>query len=90
MSVDLLPDSRCLDPKGLIRSKAGMWVPVFCANCGKAGGMVPEANTTFMFYLCNLCAETHGAVANTLMIPDEVFFGEIAAEQEAKRQREGM
>ena len=82
----VLPDSRCLDPKGLIRSKAGMWVPVFCANCGKPGGMVPEANMTFAFYLCNYCVEVHGAVANTMLVPDEVFWAEMAQEATQKKE----
>lgn len=87
MMANLLPDSRCLNPKGLIRSKAGTWVPIFCANCNKPSGMVPEENTTFAFYLCNCCVETHGAMANTLMVPDEVFWAEVAAEQEVKQQK---
>ena len=82
-----LPESRCLDPKGLMVSRAGTWVPVFCANCGKAGGMVPETST-FAFYLCDACAETHGVIANTLMVPDEAFFAEMAAEREAMQQKE--
>jgi hypothetical protein len=84
----LLPDCRTKDPKGLIPSKVGNWVPIFCANCGKPGGAVPEHTTTFAFYLCDGCVETYGAIANTLMVPDEIFWKELAAEQEAKRQKE--
>ena len=82
----MLPDSRCLNPKGVIPSKAGTWVPIFCANCGKPGGMVPEHNMTFMFYLCNVCAETYGTIANTLMVPDEVYWEQVRLEQEQKER----
>lgn len=36
---------------------------------------------TFMFYLCNKCAETHGQIAGTMMMPDEVFFEKLRLEQ---------
>lgn len=36
---------------------------------------------TFMFYLCNKCAETHGAIAGTMLMPDEVFFEKLRQEQ---------
>ena len=57
------------------------WIPVFCANCGADGGLCPEENMTFMFYLCNTCAETHGQIAGAMLMPDEVFFEKIRQEQ---------
>lgn len=36
---------------------------------------------TFLFYLCPACAETHGRVAGTMLMPDEVFFKKLAAAQ---------
>ena len=46
MQADILPDSRLktvFTSKGLInRGAKGMWRPVFCANCGKAQGHVPD------------------------------------------------
>jgi len=36
-----------------------------------------------MFYLCNKCAETHGAIAGVMLMPDEVFFEKIKQEQMA-------
>ena len=59
----------------------GTWVPVFCANCGADGGLVPEENMSFLFYLCNTCAETHGQIAGTMVMPDEVFWAKVAEEQ---------
>lgn len=82
--VELLPDSRTHvnhTPRGMIQGPGGMWVPVFCANCGHDGGMCPEQNMTFIFYLCKKCADTHGEIAGTMMMPDEVFFEKLKQEQ---------
>src|SRR6476660_5281004 len=80
--VDLLPDCRTRTaPAGVNRGLLGTWLPVYCANCGADGGLVPEDTTTFLFYLCNTCAETHGQVAGTMLMPDEVFFDLLAQEQ---------
>lgn len=78
---NILPDSRARDIKGRVFTAAGIWLPVFCANCGTDGGLVPEENMTFVFYLCTKCAETHGAIAGTMMMPDEVFFEKLRQEQ---------
>jgi hypothetical protein len=84
---DLLPDSRMKTPSaGVNRGRAGTWLPVFCANCGADGGLVPEENMTFCFYLCNTCAETHGQIAGMMLMPDEVFFAKVA---EAQLERHG-
>lgn len=85
---EILPDCRTRESRRIIQSKEGVWVPIFCANCGKPGGAVPEENMTFAFYLCNGCVGTHGKVAAMMMVPDEKFWAEAAAEREAKRQKE--
>jgi len=36
---------------------------------------------TFLFYLCNQCVETHGQVAGTMLMPDEIFFEKLKQEQ---------
>lgn len=84
---DILPDSRARETKGRIFTQIGVWIPVFCANCGVPGGSCPEENMTFLFYLCNKCAETHGAIAGTMMMPDEVFFQKLKEEQIASYGR---
>jgi hypothetical protein len=61
-------------------------VPIYCAQCGKQGGMVPEANMTFACWLCDDCYHTHGALLNATVIPDEVFWAEVA---EAQREKYG-
>jgi hypothetical protein len=83
MAQDLLPDSRAKDTKGCIFTAAGVFVPVFCASCGAHGGSCPEENMTFLFYLCNKCAETYGDIAGTMLMPDEVFFQKLKEEQMA-------
>jgi len=83
---ELLPDSRLQVAKGVVRGPGGNWVPIFCANCGGPGGYVPEENMTFAFWLCNACAETFGPIAATMMVPDEVFWAEVAAERAAKEK----
>jgi len=79
--AEILPDSRARDASRILMGHGGVWVPVFCANCGADGGMVPEDNMTFAFYLCRPCAETHGAIAGMMMMPDEVFFERLKQEQ---------
>lgn len=78
---DLLPDCRSSQAPQIYRGVAGTWQPVFCANCGGPGGMVPAEGMTFLFYLCNVCATTYGEIAGTMMMPDEVFFEKLAQAQ---------
>lgn len=75
---DILPDSRSNRTIGIKHSIGGVWwIPIYCANCGADGGYVPEENMTFAFYLCNLCADKWGNIANTYSEPDEVFFARV-------------
>ena len=84
---DVLPDSRARETKARVFTPMGVWIPVFCANCGADGGMVPEENMNFVFYLCAKCAETHGKIAGMMMMPDEVFFERLKQEQLASYGR---
>lgn len=79
--IDILPDSRPKEPKGRVFQGAVSWIPIFCANCGADGGLVPEENCNFAFYLCNQCAETHGQVPGHMMMPDQVFWERIKQEE---------
>ena len=94
MAVDTLPDSRLKDAgKGIVRLPFANlcpmnWVPIFCANCGAAGGYVPEENCTFAFYLCNACAEKWSPLAGTMAVPDEVFWQKVKEAQIEKYGRE--
>jgi hypothetical protein len=83
---DVLPSSRAKESKGVVRATLSRtpsmnWVPIFCANCGKSGGFVPEENCSFACYLCDPCAEVHGEAFGHLMVPDEVFWSRVAEEQ---------
>jgi len=80
---DLLPDSRAKETKNRVFTPMGAFIPIFCANCGAPGGHCPEENMNFLFYLCNKCAETHGAIAGVMLMPDEVFFEKVKQEQMA-------
>lgn len=86
-SITILPDSRPRERRGLVLRNGAWWTPVFCANCGADGGLVPEEGMTFAFYLCNPCAETHGEIQGTVMIPDEVFWQKLREEQLEKYGR---
>ena len=77
----VLPDSRSRDSKGVIRGPMRKWLPIFSASCGADGGMVPEENMTFVFWLCRSCAETYGKIANMMMMPDEAFWERVKQEQ---------
>lgn len=89
MSVDVLPDSRARDRKGATYDASwGCWlIPVYCANCGKQWGMVPEHHMRFAFVLCQGCAETHGDPAHVMKEPDQAFFERMAAEREQAVRR---
>ena len=69
----LLPDCRLKTETTTQRHWNLNWQPIFCANCGKDGGWVPE-ETRFIFYLCQPCADRHGQIDGTYMVPDEIFF----------------
>lgn len=84
---DLLPDCRAHTTRNRVFTPNGAWVPVFCANCGHDGGLVPEENMTFVFYLCNKCAETYGKITGMMMMPDEVFWERLRQEQLASHGR---
>lgn len=64
-----------------------MWTPIFCANCGGDGGLVPEENNSFAFYLCPACYESHGHLAGMMVEPDQVFWERIQQEQLEKYRR---
>jgi hypothetical protein len=80
-STDILPSSLTKVTKNVISVQGEPWKPIFCANCGKDGGWVPEKNCDFAFYLCQPCADKHGSIAGTMMVPDEVFWARVKAEQ---------
>lgn len=84
---DILPDSRAKDPRGRVIVGSQVWVPIFCANCGRPGGMCPEENMTFLFYQCEPCARTYGALAATMAMPDEVFWETVKQAQIEKYDR---
>ena len=83
---DIFPDSRLVagsaGVKGAVWRMGSFWQPVFCASCHCQGGLVPEANMTFAFWLCNDCYATYGHLTTMMVMPDEMFWAELAAEQQ--------
>jgi hypothetical protein len=96
MSINELvpPDSRLVNRlKGVVRGLFPLlgtkinWVPIYCANCGKANGFVPEENMDFVCWLCDPCAERWGPELALAMIPDEIFWQKVHYEQLEKYGR---
>jgi hypothetical protein len=73
-----LPDCRL---RGTARARTIMrahmeWELVFCANCGKEGGMVTAEWTPHVFYLCDRCAAWGAEQQLGLQqAPDEIVRG---------------
>src|SRR6266550_120985 len=78
---EVLPDSRPAHSTGSKMLNGSWWAPIFCANCGAPGGMAPEENMTFIFWLCTPCFESHGEIVKTYVMPDEVFWEKVKQEQ---------
>lgn len=77
MADDVLPDSRCREVRGVVRHvKHGNLIPIYCANCGKPWGLVPEHHVTFAFALCDDCEEL-GGIAGLYKEPDSVFWERV-------------
>lgn len=78
---DVLPESRARQTKGRVFTAIGCYIPVFCANCGIEGGLVPEEGMTFAFWLCRKCEGTYGVITSMMRLPDEVFWEKLKQEQ---------
>lgn len=86
--AEILPDSRLQRAsKGATWRGGAWWVPVYCANCGKPYGLVPEENCVFACWLCNDCQPKWGQVAGLMLMPDEVFWEKVNQEQLDKHGR---
>lgn len=84
----MVPDCRARAGRGAMRGPGGLfYVPIYCANCHAEGGLVPEENTTFAFWLCNPCFRTMGEITNTMAMPDEVFWERVKQEQLERYRR---
>lgn len=77
----ILPDSRLKTKRTVVRAPlAGVmvnWVKIFCANCGKPYGMVPEQSCTFACWLCDPCADKWGPQFATALMPEELFWRQV-------------
>jgi len=86
-NMEVLPDSRPRERHRAVFMQGMFWIPIFCANCGADGGLVPEENCTFAFYLCTKCCEFWGGLAGTYAVPGEVFWAKVREAQMEKYQR---
>ena len=80
MVVDILPDTRSTG-RVVVRLGGMNWIKVFCANCGKEHGLVPEENRNFACFLCDPCADKWGPQYGYAVMPDEVFWETLKQEQ---------
>lgn len=87
MSAHILPDSRPRESKTVVGENGKSMVKLYCANCSKPGGLVPEEHITFAFYLCQSCADKYGNDAHFYQEPDEVFNERIKNAQLEKHGR---
>jgi hypothetical protein len=68
-------------------------VPIFCGNCGKKQGLVPEHYIRHVFALCQPCADSQrgpdgrmlGVLAKFYEEPDAEFFRKVNEEMRAAR-----
>lgn len=86
LTAEVLPRSVARETRGVVFDRAGMaWIPLFCANCGKSGGMVPEPSKEFCFYLCDSpCGEKWAPLLGLMVVPQEKFW-EIARQEQLER-----
>jgi hypothetical protein len=89
VSVALLPDSYLHRSDRTVERAGVPHKPIFCANCGKSGGLVvaDSSYSCFAFYLCEPCAETYGDIDGHFMVPDDVFAEKVKQEQLEKYGR---
>lgn len=93
LHAPVLPDSRLSNSglptaRGAMQTPLGWSVPIYCANCGAQGGVVPQDNCNFAYWVCNECYVKLGDVVNTYVMPDEVFWETLKQEQLATHGRE--
>lgn len=86
LTAEVLPSSVCREVRGVVLDRNNQpWIPIYCANCGKSGGMVPEPSKDFAFYLCDSpCGEMWSPLMDYMVVPQEKFW-EIARQEQMER-----
>ncbi len=86
LKAPILPSSTLRDQTRGVKFMHGVkYIPIFCANCGKSGGYVPEPSKDFAFYLCDSpCGEMWSDVVGYACIPQEKFW-EVARQEQLER-----
>jgi hypothetical protein len=93
LTKDILPN--CITTRS---EKTVVWpngqklIQLFCANCGKPGGLVMQTEyeriNNFAFYLCDPCAEKWSPLVDTQICPDEAFWQKVREAQMEEFGRE--
>lgn len=88
-NAEVLPSSVAREIKNFKIHNGIPWIPIFCANCGKDGGWIPEETKDFAFYICESpCGEKWDPIIGTYVVPDEVFWEHAKQVQLEKYGRE--
>jgi hypothetical protein len=88
---ELMPSSLPIVSRQVVFRGAIPHVQVFCASCACGGPFIPEVmreQKVFVCYLCEPCAEKWSPMLDTLLVPDEVFWARVKAEQLEREGRE--
>ena len=80
-NINILPNSTLSTSRVVVRRGGMNWVTVYCANCGKEHGMVPEQSCTFTCFLCDPCSDKWGEQYGYALVPDVVFYQQLVDEQ---------
>ena len=84
MTTEILPSSVPViarKTKMLLHEASGNIIPFvmcYCANCGKEGVWIPEAQADgeggFMFYLCDDCGTKWSPIDGYHVVPDDALY----------------
>lgn len=85
--ADILPSSIPRERRGVIVADGNTYVPCFCLNCGKRGPYAINGHMHSASYLCEPCAEIHGAAFDGALVSDEAHWAAQHQEQIEKYGR---
>jgi hypothetical protein len=71
----------------MIRTAGVNYVPIFCMNCGRPGGLVSERGVNFVGWMCDACQEKYPLLPGTYAVPDTAFQRQVEAEMVEKHGR---
>lgn len=57
---------------------------IYCPECGKCKGWIPRGIFSWVCFLCDSCAETHGEKYAKCKTPDHQFWAAVGHEMESR------